>query len=120
MTFGSWFARLMLALLAGYGVARILDPEARWGTALVRGDRIEHALLVYGLVTALLAAFQRLPLWGAASLMLAAGVGVEVLQALPGVPGAFQVGDLLADVVGIVLATIPFLVGSAREGKRKS
>ncbi len=76
---------------------------------------IEHALVVYALLTGLLAGFPRLPIRLAAPALMALGVCVEVFQALPGVPGGFQARDLLADLIGVVLAVLPLLAGRVRD-----
>lgn len=107
-------ARVGLALVALYALLRVIDPEARWAAGVVRADRVEHAVVVYAMVTLALAAFPRLramiPVLG----MLAVGVGVELLQGLPGAPGDPQVGDLVADAVGVFAAVLPFTVGRWR------
>lgn len=110
-------ARTALVGLVIYGVARVLDPEARWGAAQVGGDRIEHALLVFGLLTCLLGAFPRLSAPVAAGGMLGLGLLVEALQATPLVPGSFQLADVAADVVGVALAILPVTLGRAGSGR---
>lgn len=107
-------AQIALGLLVLYGVVRVFDTEARWAAGRLPGDTVEHALFVYALLTCALAAFPRLPPFVAGGAMLALGLGVELLQAVPGVPGGFQVRDLVADVVGVLLATAPLMV--ARSG----
>lgn len=109
-------ARLGLGLLAVYGAARVFDTEARWATGSAPGDTIEHALIVYALLTCLLAGFPRLPVGMAVLALLALGAGVEMLQAIPGVPGGFQARDLLADILGVLLALAPFFAGRVRAG----
>lgn len=107
-------ARASLGVLAIYGAVRVIDPVARWAAGRVPGDAVEHALLVWALLTCALAAFPRLTPLAAGGAMLTAGVGVELLQAVPGAPGGFQARDLVADVTGVLLATAPFLVATAR------
>lgn len=107
-------ARICLGLLAIYGLVRVVDTEARWAAGRIPGDVIEHALIVYALLIGLLAGFPRLPARVAVPALLALGAGVELLQAIPGVPGGFQARDLLADVLGVLLALAPFLAGRQR------
>jgi hypothetical protein len=108
-----WAAKAAFGALLLYGALRVVDPEARWAEARVPGDVVEHALLVYALLTCALAAFPRLSLTVGASAMLLLGLSVEVAQALPGVPGGFQLRDLTSDLVGVLLAAVPFLLGRA-------
>ena len=107
-------ARISLLMLVVYGVARVIDPQARWAAGEMRGDQIEHALLVYGLTLALLMSFRRLSLPVVCGGMLGLGLAVEVVQSLPGVPGGFQASDLMADLAGVLLASLPFVIGRAR------
>jgi VanZ family protein len=112
-----WSARVILVGLVAYGALRVADLEERWAAARVRGDRLEHALLVYALTVCLLAAFPRLKVRVVVGGMLALGLGLELVQALPFVTGAAQVGDVAADVVGVLLAALPFLAGRARTAR---
>lgn len=115
-------ARALLVGLLIYGVARVVDPEQRWAAGQVGADRIEHALLVYALLTSALAAFPRLSVRLAAGVMLGAGAAVELLQGVPGFPGNPQLGDMVADILGVVLAATAFLAGrgfrSAQDGAK--
>lgn len=111
---GRLAARAALAVLALYGAVRVVDTEARWASGRVPGDVVEHALLVWALLTCAIAAFPRLSPLVAGAAMLGLGLGVELLQAVPGVPGGFQARDLMADFAGVVVAVLPMLVASAR------
>jgi hypothetical protein len=73
----------------------------------VGGDRVEHAAVAYLLVMLSFVSFPRLPLWAPAAGLIAFGVLVEASQALPGVTGAPQPGDVMANIVGALAATLP-------------
>jgi hypothetical protein len=107
---------LLLALVVIYGVARLIDPLQRWAAYPVGGDRVEHAIVVYLVVTLVLTLFPRLRLWVPAVAMIGIGVAVELLQALPGVVGGPQLGDVAADVVGVMLAVFPMWLAACRYG----
>lgn len=107
---GRLVARCALGLLVVYGAIRVIDTQARWASGRVPGDSVEHALVVYALLTCGLAAFPRLSPLVAAGGMLALGLGVELVQSIPGVPGGWQLRDLAADLVGVLLAILPMLV----------
>lgn len=117
---GRLAARAALGGLAIYGAIRVVDTEARWAAGQVPGDAVEHALLVWALLTCALAALPRLSPLVAGGAMLAAGLGVELLQVVPGVPGGFQLADLGADLAGVLLATIPLLVAHSRAANARS
>jgi hypothetical protein len=104
---GGLAARLVLAVVALFAAARIIDPEARWAAESLRGDRIEHALIVYLLLVCSLRAFPTLSAWWLAAGLVLLGAAVEAAQALPGVPGDLQTGDFMADLAGIALACLP-------------
>lgn len=110
---GLVLARLGLALVALYAAARVLDPEARWAAETVRGDRIEHATVVNLLLIFAFRALPKTPAWKPVATMLLVGLLIELVQAGPGVPGDFQIGDLVADVVGVALACLPLWARSA-------
>jgi len=101
------FSRIALALVAVYALARLADPEQRWAALVMGGDRVEHGIVVYLVTLLSLAAFPKVRLWTPALALIAVGVVVELIQALPGVVGGFQAGDIAADVGGAVAATFP-------------
>lgn len=100
-------ARILLALVVIYALARLADPHERWAALMLGGDRVEHAAVSYFVTIFLLAAFPRIPLWAPAVALTVFGVLVEGIQALPGVVGAPQAGDVIANSAGAVLATFP-------------
>lgn len=98
---------LLLAAVAVYAAVRLADPHQRWASIPVGGDRVEHAAVAYLLVMFSFVGFPRLPLWLPAAGLIAFGVLVEAVQALPGVVGAPQPGDVAANAVGALAATVP-------------
>lgn len=98
---------LLLAVVAVYAAARLIDPQQRWAAIPVGGDRVEHAAVAYLLVMFSFTGFPRAPLWAPAAGLIAIGVLVEAAQALPGVTGGAQPGDVAANVVGALAATLP-------------
>jgi len=98
---------LLLTAVVVYAAVRLADPHQRWASIPVGGDRVEHAAVAYLLVMLSLSGFPRLPLWLPATGLIAFGVLVEAAQALPGVVGAPQPGDVLANAVGALAATLP-------------
>ena len=107
-------SRIALALVAVYALTRLADPEQRWAAMVLGGDRVEHGIVVYLVTLLSLAAFPKVRLWTPALTLMAVGVAVELLQALPGVVGGFQAGDIAADVGGAVAATLPVWLLRAR------
>jgi hypothetical protein len=98
---------LLLAAVVVYAVARLADPHQRWASIPVGGDRVEHAAVAYLLVMFGFVGFPRVPLWLPATGLIAVGVAVEAAQALPGVVGAPQPGDVVANAIGALAATLP-------------
>ncbi len=107
MTLSRNLARSLLALVVLYALARLADPHQRWAALPLGGDRVEHAAVAYLLTLFALAAFPRLKLWTPALALTAFGVLVEGVQALPGVVGGPQPGDVVANMAGALLATVP-------------
>lgn len=107
-------AFLMLGVVVIYSAVRLADPQQRWASIPVGGDRVEHAVVVYLLVMLGLVAFPRLPIWLPATGMIAFGVMVEAVQALPAVLGDAQAGDVVADAVGALAATLPIWLARRR------
>jgi hypothetical protein len=105
---------VLLGLVAVYALARLLDPQQRWAALPVPGDRVEHALVVYLLMTLIPAAFPRVRLWVPAVALIGLGVGVELIQELPGVVGRAQLGDVAADVAGVLLGLFPMWMARHR------
>jgi hypothetical protein len=100
-------ARILLALVVIYGLARLADPHERWAALMMRGDRIEHASVAYLATLFSLAAFPRLPIWAPAIALTVFGIAVEAVQALPFIVGDAQGGDIVANSSGAILATFP-------------
>lgn len=98
-----------LALTGVYALARLVDTEQRWAALQIElgGDRVEHAALTYLLTIFILAAFPRLPVWAPAAGLTGLGLAVEGVQALPFVVGGAQAGDVVANLLGAALATLP-------------
>ncbi|CAN7182795.1 hypothetical protein LJR219_000374 [Phenylobacterium sp. LjRoot219] len=98
---------LLLATVAAYAAVRLADPQQRWAAIPVGGDRVEHAVVAYLLVMFSFVGLPRLPLWAPAAGLIAFGVLIEAAQALPGVVGSPQPGDVVANAVGALAATLP-------------
>lgn len=112
------FARIAFGLVALFAGLRVLDPEQRWAALMMRGDRIEHAAVSYALTALALAAWPSLPVWAPGLGMIVLGVAVEGVQAAPGVVGAPQWGDVVANAVGALAATAPAVIQLARTQPR--
>ena len=102
-----------LVLTVAFAALRVFDPEVRWSETILRGDRVEHAVIVYLLVVFATACFPRLQLWLTSLVLVVIGAALEGAQALFGF-GEAQLGDFLADVIGISLAFLPLWVGQGR------
>jgi hypothetical protein len=98
---------LALALVVAYAVARLIDPEQRWASLMLGGDRVEHATVAYVITLSSLAAFPRLNLWAPAAALTVFGALVEVVQASPLIVGGAQPGDVAANTAGALAATVP-------------
>ena len=99
--------KIALAVVIAYATARVLDPHQRWASIPVGGDRVEHAAVAYLLTVTALFAFPRAPVWAPAAALILFGVILEAAQAIPGMVGAPQPGDVLANALGAMAATIP-------------
>lgn len=100
------FARAALLIVILFAAFRFFDTEARWAEAMVRGDRIEHALVVFLLMVFSAAALPKLSIWKPTVFLLALGTAVEAVQALPQIIGDAQVGDVVSDFVGVGLGLL--------------
>lgn len=94
-------ARGALLIVILFAAFRFFDTEARWAEAMVRGDRIEHALVLFLLMVFIAGAFPRMAIWKPAVFLLALGTAVEAVQALPQIIGDAHVGDVVSDFVGV-------------------
>lgn len=99
-------ARGALLIIILFAAFRFFDTEARWAEAMVRGDRIEHALVVFLLLVFSAAALPKVVIWKPAVFLLALGVAVEAVQALPQVVGDAQLGDVVSDIIGVGLGSV--------------
>jgi hypothetical protein len=114
MTQSRRFAFLALFMVAVYAALRLIDPLQRWASLRLGGDRVEHMIVAYLIVGLTLVAFPKVRLWIPALLLIGAGVAVELAQALPGVVGGPQFGDVAANAAGALAATVPMWLARFR------
>lgn len=115
-----WVGRVVLVGVVLVAVLAVSDPEQRLSALHVRGDRLTHGALSYGITVSLVAAFPGARPWALAGAVLAIGGVLEALQLYGLFAGDAQQGDLLADAVGVSLALVPILLGQAGSGARSS
>lgn len=77
-------------------------------------DKANHAFAFLVLTGLTGCGWPRLGAWGMAALMLAAGVGIELVQGLPAVGRDADVLDVVADMVGMATGWGVLLVGRRR------
>ena len=112
--------RVVLCAVTFFAVARVLDPHQRWAAQELGGDRLEHFAVAYLLTLSLIKGFGPRHFWAPAGLLILVGVLIEGLQALPWFPGAFQLGDLLANTLGALAATLPAQLTSKAMGPNRA
>lgn len=105
-----WLARLALVLLVAYTAYGAWNPRHNAQAFPVEKDEIEHLLLSYGLVVLASASFPRVNPYHFGLLVLAAGVGLEVAQAMKWVSGGYELRDVLAGAAGVLLAVVPMYI----------
>lgn len=105
--------RVIFAVLLAYAVYGAIDPSH---SAPVNpgADEAEHAVIAFALLLLGAAAFPRLPLAVITLPLLSAGVGLEALQAVGLIPGAFEAGDVAANLVGVGMALFALATTSVR------
>lgn len=114
MTKSRRLAFLALFMVAAYAALRLIDPLQRWAALQLGGDRVEHMIVAYLIVGLSLVAFPKIQLWIPALLFTCAGVAVELVQAIPGVVGGPQFGDVAANAAGALAATVPMWLARFR------
>jgi hypothetical protein len=114
MTQSRRFALLALFMVALYAAIRLIDPLQRWAALKLGGDRVEHLIVAYLIVGLTLVAFPKVKLWIPALLLVGAGAAVELVQAIPGVVGGPQFGDVAANAAGALAATLPMWLARFR------
>lgn len=108
-------ALVALILVAIYAVVRLADPYQRWAALVLGGDRVEHLIVGYLLVSCALIAFPRIRLWYPALAYAGLGVVVELIQAHPAIVGDAQPGDVVANASGALAATLPMWLARFRK-----
>lgn len=109
-----WSARLALVALLALAVHGALDPRHNAEAFPLGKDEIEHVVLAYGLTILLAFSFPRVSPFAFAALVLAAGVGLEVSQALKWISGGYELRDALANAAGAAAAVLPLLLKQPR------
>lgn len=93
-------ARAALAGAIALSLYLALSPPSE-GPGLFPWDKAQHFLCFYVLAGLCAAALPQRPLWLSAALMAAYGLLIEGLQALPLFGRDAELGDWIADLVGI-------------------
>lgn len=98
-----WPARVLLLLVLGVAAYGAINPRHvhAW---TVPPDELEHAVYAFALLLLAAAALPRIPAWILALPLVAAGVGLEALQALGLVAGTYELGDAVSNLVGVAAA----------------
>jgi hypothetical protein len=109
-----WIGRAVLGAVLVFAVLGVIDPAQRLAAVNLRGDRFNHGLLSYAITIGLIASFPRAQAWLLALAVLAIGGALELAQSMGFFAGDGQVGDILADLVGVLMALGPALLGKAR------
>jgi VanZ family protein len=107
---GVFFA-LFLALSALALWRALVPPDG--GTGLIPWDKAKHFIVFYGLAGCASLALPRSRLWRIGLVVLAFGGLIELVQPLAGRDA--DLGDLLADALGIAAAFGPMIVGRWRD-----
>lgn len=101
-----WAARAAFGLaLAGVLYAAFAPPSN--APSLVPWDKANHFIAFYVLAVLAAASFPRASPWLLAAALLGVGGGIELVQALPPVGRDGDVGDWIADGVGVAGALMP-------------
>lgn len=112
-----WTARATLIGLSLIAVMGAIDVNDRFAAVQIRPDRVNHAILSFGLTFLLLASFRTAPARAVALLMLSLGLALEGLQLLGMFAGDAEWGDIGADLAGVLLAAVPVGIGRS-QGRR--
>ncbi|CAN7407001.1 hypothetical protein LJR225_002591 [Phenylobacterium sp. LjRoot225] len=104
-----------LILVALYALLRLADPLQRWAALVLGGDRVEHMIVAYLIVSLTLVACPRVKLWTPAIVVAGLGAAVELVQAHPAIVGAAQPGDAMANAAGALAATLPMWLAGYRQ-----
>ncbi|MGA0608390.1 hypothetical protein ACO2Q0_20545 [Phenylobacterium sp. VNQ135] len=112
-----WSWRLALGAVLLVAFVGATDANERWAALQLKPDQVNHGLLSFALTFLLLASFRRAKAWQVALVVLAAGFGLEGLQAFGYFAGDAQLKDLVSDMVGVAFAALPVAVGRS-QGRR--
>lgn len=107
-------ARCALAIFALWALGSVFEPHHDANRLAVASDALEHSVMAFGLVVLGAAAFTRASLLVVAGGVLLLGAGLEVLQHLALVGGQGDLGDAMANLVGVAIATFAVSAGEAR------
>ncbi|WP_332763847.1 hypothetical protein [Phenylobacterium sp.] len=114
-----WSARLALVVLLAFALHGALDPRHNAQAFPLGPDEIEHVVLAYGLTILLALSFPRISPFAFAAAVLAAGVGLEVSQALKWISGGYELRDALANAAGAAAAVLPLAVARSRRPRAR-
>lgn len=109
-----WSARLALAALLAFALHGAFDPRHNAQAFPLGPDEIEHLVLAYGLTILLAVSFPRVSPFAFAAAIVAAGVGLEVSQALKWISGGYELRDALANAGGAAAAVLPLMLRRKR------
>ncbi|MDP3747225.1 MAG: hypothetical protein Q8Q88_09280 [Phenylobacterium sp.] len=109
-----WSARLALVALLAFALHGALDPRHNAQAFPLGPDEIEHVVLAYGLTILFALSFPKISPFAFAAAILAAGVGLEVSQALKWISGGYEFRDALANAAGAAAAVLPLMLGRKR------
>jgi hypothetical protein len=118
----TWLFRGTFLAVLALAFAGAVDADERVAMFRVGPDQVNHAVLAYALTLFCVASFRRAKPWIISLAVMSVGVSLELIQGAGWFAGDAQLGDLLADVVGVVAALLPLAVGRAQgrvnEGER--
>lgn len=106
-------ARVILVLAALVCGVGMLGPFQGIENHLIEPDKAAHFTAFYGLTLLMFSAFPNRRRFDLAILAIAAGSGVEILQAITGRDG--ELGDVLADAAGALAVYVPVWLEWARQ-----
>lgn len=107
-------SRLALVMFVLWAITGLLETNHHANRISVASDALEHAVIAFGLVVLSAGALPRASLLVISLGVVAVGVAVEGLQGLAIVPGRFEPSDILADILGVVVAALAVSFGEAR------
>jgi len=111
-----WGARLLTSLCLFYIFRSALAPPS--GAGLIPWDKAAHFCAFYVLANLVAISFPRLAYAVLVAMLLAVGVLIEMLQALPEIGRDASGFDVLADMIGVAAAYCPVIAFRVRSRLR--